>query len=408
MIEFTLLSVLLVAGALLLLVPPLLGRGARSRAHHARRAQAEVALGVLREQLADLKAEHAAGRIDDASFERTRSEIEQRALEEGQVVEDGADQRPSKAWALGLVLAVPLTAMVIYGAIGEPAALDPATHVAQPEPQDVTPEQFALLVAQLAERLDNDPSDATGWVMLARSYMMLGDLDTAAQTWARLRDRAPDVPEVLTEWADLLVATQQGDFEGEPMRLIERALELEPTHFKALALAGAAAFERSDYPTASAYWERILDEVPKDDPAYTSVVNSINEARSRAGMELLEAPAAPEAANPLTVKGTVRLAEGVLGGEMPAEATVFIFARAPEGGMPFAAIRLPASSLPATFDFSDAQRMSDAPLPEEVVIAARISMKGDAAPQPGDVESLTLRVPPGAEGVELLIDRVRE
>ena len=113
MIEFTILSVLLVAGALLLVVPPLLGRGARSRAHHARRAQAEVAIGVLREQLADLKAEHAAGRIDDASFERTRGEIEQRALEEGQVVEDGADQRPSKAWALGLVLAIPLTGRVL-------------------------------------------------------------------------------------------------------------------------------------------------------------------------------------------------------------------------------------------------------------------------------------------------------
>lgn len=405
MIEFAFLSALLVAGALLLVVPPLIGRGARRRAHAAKRAQAEVAVGVLREQLADLKAEHAAGKIDDASFERTRAEIEQRVLEEGMVVEDGADQRPSKAWAIALILVVPLSAVVVYGFIGEPEALDPEARVVHADPQDVTPEQFAGLVAQLASRLEQDPSDETGWIMLARSYMMLGQFEVAAQTWGRLRERAPDSPDVLTEWADLLVAARQGDFEGEPRRLIERAVELEPTHFKALALAGAAAFERGEYQVASDYWERILTEVPQDDPAYASVIASINEARSRGGMELLEVPAA---ARMLTVNGSVRLSSELANSRMPSDAMVFIFARPAEGGMPFAAVRFPASALPTTFDFSNAQRMNDAPLPEEVVIAARISMSGDAAPRSGDLESLTLRVAPGASGVELLIDRVRE
>ncbi|MDX5446717.1 MAG: c-type cytochrome biogenesis protein CcmI [Zoogloeaceae bacterium] len=405
MIEFALLSALLVAGALLLVVPPLLGRGARRRAHAVKRAQAEVAIGVLREQLVELKADHAAGKVDDATFERNRSEIEQRVLEEGQVVEDGADQRPSRIWALALVLVVPLSAMLVYSAIGEPEALDPATHVAQPSPQDVTPEQFAGLVAQLAERLDKDPSDETGWMMLARSYMMLGQFDVAAQTWSKLRDRAPDSPDVLTEWADLLVAAGQGNFEGEPLRLIERALELAPTHFKALALAGAAAFERQDYRTASAYWERILEDVPEGDPARASVVASINEARSRAGLELLEVPASADA---LTLSGSVRLSEALKESQLPESAIVFIFARPAEGGMPFAAIRFPASALPTTFDFSNAQRIKDGPLPDELVIAARISMSGDAAPQAGDLESLTVRAAPGANGIELLIDRVRQ
>jgi cytochrome c-type biogenesis protein CcmH len=404
-IEFALLSALLVAGALLLVLPPLLGRGARRRAHAAKRAQAEVAIGVLREQLVELKADHAAGKVDDAAFERNRIEIEQRVLEEGQVVEDGADQRPARLWALALVLVVPLSAMLVYGFIGKPEALDPATHVAQPSPQDVTPEQFAGLVAQLAERLDKDPSDETGWMMLARSYMMLGQFDVAAQTWSKLRDRAPDSPDVLTEWADLLVAAGQGNFEGEPLRLIERALELAPTHFKALALAGAAAFERQDYRTASDYWARILDDLPEGDPARASVVASINEARSRAGLDLLEVPASADA---LTLRGSVRLSEALKESQLPESAIVFIFARPAEGGMPFAAIRFPASALPTTFDFSNAQRINDGPLPDEVVVAARISMNGDAAPQAGDLESLTLRAAPGANGIELLIDRVRE
>lgn len=405
MIEFVLFSALLVACALLLLVPPLLGRGARRRAHATKREQAEVTIGVLREQLVDLKAEHAAAKIDDAAFERSRAEIEQRVLEEGMVVEDGADQRPAAGWAITLILIVPLSALLVYGFIGEPDALDPKTHVAQTNPEDVTPEQFAGLVEQLAERLEADPSDETGWIMLARSYMMLGQFDTAAETWARLRDNAPDSPEVLTEWADLLVAARQGDFEGEPRRLIERALEVAPTHFKALALAGAAAFERQDYNGASAYWERILTEVPEDDPAYASVIASINEARSRGGMELFDVPAS---ARLLGVDGSIRLAERLADSRMPADAVVYIFARPPEGGMPFAAIRFPASAMPTRFDFRDAQRISNAPLPDEIVVAARISMNGDAAPSSGDLESATLLVSPGATNIELVIDRVLE
>lgn len=405
MIEFVLLSALLVVTALLLVVPPLLGRGARRRAHTAKRAQAEVVVGVLREQLAELKAEHAAGSIDDASFERSRSEIEQRVLEEGLVAEDGADQRPSKAWAIALILVVPLSAALVYGFIGEPDALDPATHVAQPDPQDVTPEQFAALVDQLAERLEQDASDETGWIMLARSYMMLGKFEAATQTWEKLRDRAPDSPDALAEWAEVLVAAREGDFEGEPRRLIERALELDPQHFKALALAGAAAFERAEYALASEYWERILKQVPQEDPAYASVIASINEARTRGGMELMDVPAE---ARMLTINGNIRLSEGLLDTGVAPDATVFIFARPAEGGMPFAAIRFPASALPTTFDFTDAQRINNGALPDEVVLAARISQTGDATPQAGDLESTTLRVTPGASGVELLIDRVVE
>lgn len=406
MIEFALLSALLVAGALLLVVPPLFGRGARRRAQAGKRAQAEVAIGVLREQLADLKADHAAGRIDDEQFERTRAEIEARALEEGRVVEAEADPSPSRGWAVALILLVPLTAVLVYGAIGEPDALDPANHVAQPAAGDVTPEQFAGLVKQLADRIERgETTDPTGWIMLARSYMMLGQFDTAAETWSRLRERAPDSADVLTEWADLLIAARKGDFEGEPRRLIERALELEPGHFKALALAGAAAFERADYAQASAYWERILKAVPEDDPAYASVVSSINEARARGGMELLAVPAS---ARRLTLSGRITLSERLAGSSMPTDAVVYIFARPPGGGMPFAAIRFPANALPTTFDFSAAQRINQDALPEEVAVAARISMNGDAAPRAGDMESAVLHAAPGADGIELVIDRVLE
>lgn len=58
MIAFIVFAGLLVAGALLLILPPLLGVGARRRREAAR--QSTMALTVLREHLAELDAELAA------------------------------------------------------------------------------------------------------------------------------------------------------------------------------------------------------------------------------------------------------------------------------------------------------------------------------------------------------------
>lgn len=416
MTVFMILAAMLVAGALLLVVPPMLGLGRRRRAHAARQRQADIALVVLREQLAELEAEHAAGTIDEAEYRRAREELEARALDEGRAAEDGADGRPAAAWAIGLAVVVPLVAAAVYLSVGEPDALDPLKVAGEPAHQ-ITAEQMAGLVAQLADRLEKDPSDPTGWLMLVRSYAMLGDLRGAAQTWQRIGDKVPEDAGILADWADVLVGAQNGDFSGEPDRLIARALVLEPDNVKALALAGTAAFQRDDYAAASAHWERILAQVPPGEDAYGSIVASINEARRLGGLPLIgqssaavgtPPPAQPPAGeSALKVSGTVRLAPELAASAQPDE-SVFVFVRPADGGIPVAALRLRAGELPAEFGFNGAQLMTEGPLPARVVVAARLSRHGDATARPGDLEGVSVAVSPDDAGVEVVIDRVRE
>ena len=412
MTVFVLLAALLLAATLLFVLPPLFGRATRHTADDEKHQQAEVTVGLLRDQLAELKAEHAAGRVDDAEFAHARTELEERVLAEGRVLEKGIDRRPAKFWALGLTLIVPLMAALTYVSIGEPDALDPTTHVGQaPGGQQFTPEQISEMVGGLVDKLEEDPTDERGWAMLARAYNVLGQFDTAQQTWARIGADIPANAMLMADWADLLVAAQEGDFTGEPTRLITRALELEPDNFKALALAGAAAFEAGEYAAASQHWEGILAQVPREDPAYAAVVDSINEARQRGGMTPLVgedvAPAenaAPAGSEALRIVGHVAIGEG-LSDDLPEQATVFVFARPVEGGMPFAALRIPAGELPVNFNFAAAQRMNPAPLPDEVELVARMSMAGAVSAQAGDIESAPLIVSPDESGVELLLDR---
>ncbi|MCK0510335.1 c-type cytochrome biogenesis protein CcmI [Aromatoleum buckelii] len=422
MIPFLILATVLVAGALLLVVPPLLGGGSRAREQAHRQRQAETVLVVLREQLAELEAEHAAGHIAEADYQRSREELEQRALEEGRAAEGGADLRPARKWAVAVVVALPALAVLFYLALGEPRGLDPAQIAAQEEHQ-ITPEQMSALVAQLAQRLEREPNDVEGWMMLGRSYSMTNDLEGAAATWRKLGAKIPDQADILADWADLLAGAAGGKFDGEPDRLIRRALELDPAHLKALALAGTAAFQREDFAAASAHWERILANMDPGEGVYGAVVASINEARAKGGMPLLEAAgpgAAPTggsggkgprrggagAEEALKVSGRISIS-AELAAQVEADDTVFVFARPLEGGMPVAALRLRAGDLPASFSFENAPRMSKGPLPAQLSIGARLSKHGEATAQAGDLEGEPVNVAPDAANVEIVIDRLR-
>ena len=95
---------------------------------------------------------------------------------------------------------------------------------------------------------------------------------------------AADDARLLADYADTLALKNNRNLEGEPMKLVERALKIEPTNLKALSLAGAAAFNRQDYAGAVRYWEQVAKNAPPDSPYLPQVQSSIAEARERGGL----------------------------------------------------------------------------------------------------------------------------
>lgn len=413
MIAFLILATMLVAGALLLVLPPLLGGGAKAREHAARQEQARTVLIVLREQLAELEAERAAGRVSDAEYQRSREELEQRVLAEGSTAEGGMHTGPSRSWAVGMLVAIPVVAVAVYLIIGTPEGLDPAKALPPPEAgHQITPEQMAGMVSQLADRLEREPGDLQGWLMLGRSYAVMQNFQGAVSTWQKIGARIPDHPDILADWADLLAGAAGREFAGDPDRLIQRALALDPHHVKALALSGTSAFRSGNYAKASADWEKILAGLQPGEGPYASILSSINEARSKGGLPLLSeegAQAGMQAASAggLTVKGKLSISQEIAQQAAPDD-TIFVFARPAQGGMPIAALRIPAGDLPVNFDFTRAPRMSQTAIPEQITVGARLSKQGSANAAAGDLESASVVVAPDAEGVSIVIDRVRQ
>jgi cytochrome c-type biogenesis protein CcmH len=90
-----------------------------------------------------------------------------------------------------------------------------------------------------------------------------------------------------------------------------------------------------------------------------------------------------------------------------ADDTVFVFVRGGAGGPPIAALRFKGSELPLDFSFDGVPRMSgNAPLPETLALAVRVSKSGDVMAKPGDLEGRIDGLAADASGVALTIEKV--
>ena len=354
-------------------------------------------LAVLREQQALLDADLAATRIDAAQHLAARTELERRVLEE--VAADAGTAgapRSSRATLLAVVLGlgVPVLSVGLYARLGNTAGLVPPAAAQAP----ATEADVVAMVEKLAQRMQARPDDATGWLMLGRSYAALQRYPESAKAYARAVVLTPNDAQLLVDYADVLAAVAKSAA-GEPTKLITRALQIEPGNLKALALAGSAAFERKDFPAAIAFWTQARSAAPAGSEFAQGLDASLAEARAAAG---------PGGAEQLA--GRVSLAPA-LAARVAADDTVFIYARAAEGPrMPLAIQRRKASELPITFTLDDAMAMA----PEmklskfgSVIVEARISKSGDAMAKTGDLRGQLGPLKPGSTGLALVIDSVQ-
>jgi cytochrome c-type biogenesis protein CcmH len=390
----------------------------------------ELSVRVLREQLGDLEKENQAGLLDPAIFAQEQQELERRALEDGSAAPapvTAAPRRPTLAVALGLSL--PVLATALYLVLGSPAAFSPDAGAAPENAHAVNPQQIQEMVARLAERLQSNPDDGEGWLMLARSYAVLGRYPESSAAYGRASTLMPPNANLLADYADVMAMAQGRKLAGAPEAVIAQALSIEPNHIKSLALAGSVAFEKGDYASAVGQWQKILAQLPPDSPIAASIQNSIADAQQRAGGAIPAMAAAPAAAPVSTapaphpvptasakplgaarVSGRITL-DTALQAKLPANATVYVFARPAEGArMPLAMRRIDGARFPLDFSLDESMAMTpNATLANagKVVIGARVSMNGDAIGKSGDLEGFSMPVAVGAADIKFAISSVR-
>lgn len=221
-----------------------------------------------------------------------------------------------------------------------------------------------MLVGPLKVRLEREPDDIDGWVLLGRSYHYLQNWDDASAAFAKARalgwkGEAPAIAADATVAADANAAPiNQGDAAQAMFQGVQEAVQQQAQTLRN----------------------------PEPAPAIS--------------------PEPAAATNNATITANVSV-DAALAKKLNADSVVFIFARPATGPrMPLAVVRKRLGDLPATIELSDAQAM----MPEHqlsnaatVIVGARISLSGSPSAQPGDIEVLSDTLAPAGQHIQLVL-----
>jgi cytochrome c-type biogenesis protein CcmH len=423
MMVFWVVAALLIAAALLFLLPPL----AQKKSETAKLQRKEINVLLFKDQVAELESDLSNGTITQDQFELAKHDLE-RSLLEDVSDEETVEPEKSKFEALGsksavaVAVFVPVVAIVLYLQLGSgESGLRPeeAQMAQRTEGHEGTLEEQ---IRKLQDHLQTNPNDVEGWTMLARSYYFLKNYQAASETFNRVAALTNETdPNVLADYADALAMAQGRNMQGRPYELVKKALQVEPFHQKGLWLAGTAAYQAQDYPSALQYWEKLITLFPEGTDGHTQMLRNIAEIKQLMGQELdpemvaklqqqqqQSAASSGSSGTNASISGKVSL-DPALAGSVSAGDTVFVFARAANGPrMPLAILKKQVSDLPLDFLMDD----SDAMNPQmklsgfsDVVVSARISKTGNAMPQPGDLQGSSAVVKVGTQGLNIVIDQ---
>lgn len=444
MTSFWIIAGIFIVTALLFILPTLLRKEVKEDSGI---ENDEANIGIYRDQLIELENDFRNDILSQSQYEKSKQELQQRLLQDVPEKDTMTSLTVKKgrniATSFVLTLAIPLSAVFIYLSIGDTRGLLPQAQLASATQMQSAnaaegPEghpEFSSVLENLIARLNDNPDDIEGWIMLGRTYTIMGQFDEATKTYAKLVELVPDNPQILSDYADVLAMSNQGVLAGEPAELIQQALSIDPEYPKALALAGTVEFEQERFDQAADYWERLLAVIPPDSKLAESVTESIAEAKSLASNgqvapvseqattteinnlenqsvadkdEIDDSGTTTNTAGNASISGTVTLSGSIAAKAAPND-TLFIYARAKTGPkMPLAIHRLKVSDIPATFSLNDdmammpTMKISSFP---EVVVEARISKSGQAVPTSGDLQGFSQPVKLGDKDISIVIDQ---
>lgn len=396
-------AALLCVIAVLLVVPAMMRKPARQGGER-ERSNVEVA----RQRLDELEQRARARQVSEADADQQRQEIERQLLDdigEAETRSSSAEAKPQArknlVGVVSVAALVPLVAGLLYVALGKPSAINLAPQAQSfAVDENATPDQ---VIEQLQAFLQSNPDNQVAWLTLAQTLAAERQFALAADAYAMLRGLSGDSANLLAHEADARAMAQGGGFAGEPQRLIELALTLEPENTLVLSLAGIAAFARQDYAEAISKWQQ-AESNAEDPEARATLREAIANARERF------AQSAPQAAAAGSLRISVSISDEALEGVEPDDA-VFVLARAVDGpSMPLAVVKRQVRDLPLELVFDDSfamtpqNKLSDH---ERVVVVARVSRTGTARASSGDPYGQSEAVDVAADSaVEVVISEI--
>ncbi|EHY4478719.1 cytochrome c-type biogenesis protein CcmH, partial [Salmonella enterica] len=221
-------------------------------------------------------------------FARSRRRVRLKQEEFSDAVPADGKRAGSGAYVPGIVIALIVAAISYYqtGSYGQvkiwrqATALTPVLleRALDPKAQPLNEEEMARLALGLRTRLQSDPGNAEGWLMLGRIGMVLGNAGTATGAYANAYRLDPKNSDAALGYAEALTRSSDPEDNRRGGELLRRLVRSDHTDIRVLSLYAFNAFEQGRFGEAVAAWEMMLKLLPAADPRRAVIERSIRQA----------------------------------------------------------------------------------------------------------------------------------
>ena len=253
--------------------------------------RADYALNVFRDQLKELDKDQERGLINETEAETARIEIQRRLLA-------ADDKRKKHAEGLGGLSLTTITvssvcavlliggSVVLYTKIGMPGYQDVpfASRDLQKERHNAQNKGMANEIAAMKERLEKDPQDVDGWMLLGRTLRTVDRHDEAVDAFRNAVRASERHPSVLADFAEAKVYAAQGGVDEEVLTVLEEAIKQDPMELKARFYLGYTKMRFEDYKGAVQAWVDLAAIAPPNVPWLQQVKDQIQQAAQAGGL----------------------------------------------------------------------------------------------------------------------------
>ncbi|HED3970143.1 TPA: cytochrome c-type biogenesis protein CcmH [Citrobacter freundii] len=147
-----------------------------------------------------------------------------------------------------------------------------------PKADPLNEEDMTRLELGLRTRLQADPTNVEGWIMLGRIGMVLGNASTATEAYANAYRLDPKNSDAALGYAEALTRSSDPDDNRRGGELLRQLVRGEHANVRVLSMYAFNAFEQQRFGEAVAAWEMMLKLLPANDTRRAVIERSIKQA----------------------------------------------------------------------------------------------------------------------------------
>lgn len=246
---------------------------------------AGAGIEVYRDQLDELERDQKSGLIDAEAAGAARREIERRLLrEDAHRSRAGRTASGSGRWFVpAICIAVVALAVGLYADLGAPGLPDQPLLARMDVPAQEGGNELQPLITRAEARVNNEPFDLEGWVLLANTYAFADRYGDAANAMSEAVALDPNNASTLSALGEFVTLSRGGTVTPAARVAFSRALTIDPTEPVARYYEGVARAQDGDYSGALTVWQKLLAESAPDAPWIEQLGLLIADAQAMGG-----------------------------------------------------------------------------------------------------------------------------